>query len=215
MLLTMHAKSKKGRELLFELLLCILIYIAGIFLVIIFQAYFFSIGLFFAATLFIIPTLVELKKEYDKFVKQYKKSRRKTKTVIIGGLPSEKKRKETTTIKRSFFAPVEKAHAKGEVMRELGLFYDSKIQRGKEGEKEIITKVKERIETKEQKEAFFKDLFDALEEKKRINITYQTHYKGYRGKGILKEVKHLVKLLGKEGEIEVVEKGKGGVIIKK
>lgn len=159
---------------------------------------------------------MELKKEYNKFITQYRKSRRNVKTTIIGGLPSEKKRrKDVTTEKRSFFAPQEKVHAKGEVMSELGLFYDSKIQRKEEGEKETITKTKERISTKEQKEAFFKDLFDALEEKKKINITYQTHYKGYRGKDILKEVKHLVKLLGKEREIEVVEKGKGGVIIMK
>ena len=130
-------------------------------------------------------------------------------------MPSEKKHKETTTTKRSYFAPQEKAHAKGEVMSELGLFYDSKIQREKDEEKEIITETQEGISTIEQKEAFFKDLFDALEEKKRINITYQTHYKGYRGKDILKEVKHLVKLLGKENEIEVVEKGKGGVIVMK
>ena len=196
--------------------MCILIYALGIILVVIFQEYLYSLGFFFIATLFVIPTLIELKKEYNEFIKQYRKSRRKVKTVIIGGLPSVKKHtKETTTIKRSFFAPPEKAHAKGEVMQELGLFYDDKIQREQEEEKENTTKPKEGISAKEQKEAFFKDLFDALEEKRRINITYQTHYKGYRGKDILKEVKHLVKLLGKEGEIEVIEKGKGGVIVKK
>ena len=213
----MHTKSNKRKGLIFELLLYVLIYIVGIILVLVFQAYLFSLGFFFIATLFIIPTLIELKKEYNEFIKQYRKNRRKVKTVIIGGLPSEKRKERNgvTTEKRSYFAPPEKAHAKGEVMSELGLFYDDKIQREQEGEKEIVTKVKERIGTKEQKEAFFKDLFDALEEKKRINITYQTHYKGYRGKDILKEVKHLVKLLGKENEIEVVEKGKGGVIIKK
>ena len=212
----MYTKSNKVRGLIFELFLYLLLYTVGIVLVVIFQAYLFSLGFFFIATLFIIPTLIELKKEYNDFIKQYRRSRRKVKTVVIGGLPSEKKRrKDVTTEKRSFFAPQEKAHAKGEVMRELGLFYDDKIQRKEEGEKETTTKTKERIGTKEQKEAFFKDLFGASEEKKRINITYQTHYKGYRGKDILKEVKHLVKLLGKEREIEVVEKGKGGVIIMK
>ena len=211
----MHTKPNKRKGLIFELILYILIYTVGIILVIVFQAYLFSLGFFIIATLFIIPTLIELKKEYNGFVKQYRSDRRKVETTIIGGLPSEKKRKKTITTKCSYFAPAEKAHAKGEVMRELGLFYDDKIQREEEEEKETITKTKEGIGTKEQKEAFFKDLFDALEEKKKLNITYQTHYKGYRGKDILKEVKHLVKLLGREREIEVVEKGKGGVIVMK
>jgi len=213
----MHTKSKSEKGIIFEFLYCILIYIAGILLIIIFKAYLYSLGFFSIATLFIIPTLIELKKEYNEFITQYRKNRRKLKTVIIGGLPSEgrKKRKGITTEKRSFFAPPEKAHVKGEVMSELNLFYDRKPRERENQKEEIAIKKKERIGTKEQKEAFFKDLFDALEEKKRINITYQTHYKGYRGKDILKEVKHLVKLLGKEGEIEVVDKGKGGVIIMK
>ena len=208
--------KKKNDSVIFELVWCILIYIAGIFSLVIFKAYIFSLALFFVATLFIIPTLIEAKKEYDEFIKRYKKRIRKIKTVIIGGLPSKKKKHKEITITKeitkgvfSHFSP-EKAHAKGEVMREFGLFYDNKPQGEKidedkkEGVKEVEKHSLERM-TK------FDVLFSELEAFGKIRFSYQAHVGKFRGADIGKFVLIEAKRRGLSN-VSVKQKGKDIII---
>ena len=201
-------RKKKDNSVIYDLVWCILIYIGGVLLLVIFQDYLFPLGLFFIATLFIIPTLIEAKKKLTEYAKKRRieKLRKTRETIIVGGTPQKhhkKKRQQGYVI----YPTIDDSVSKGKVMRELGLFYEKKQK------KVPITAIAKPTKPSTPGRTYrqLNELFDALNYHKRIRITHHANIgPGHHGGSIKRMVEAEAKRRGVSISVRV--KGKDIII---
>lgn len=143
---------------------CIVFYVLGFIILFLFQFWLFSIAFFLVPTIIIIPVLIEAKKKIGKYVKRVKKNRKKTVTVVVGGIPSGHKRKHKQEI--TSFPVINDEVTKGKLMQELGLWYEKSKKTFSFEEKN--TEPKSSIPGRTYRQ--LNELFEVLKYRKRIRI---------------------------------------------
>ena len=198
-----------NRETCFMLAYCIFIYALGIILL--YFKILFGLALILVATMFFIPALIESNKKIRGYLKKRKaeKLRRTRETIIVGGTPQKhhKKKKKHESVK----CPVINDFiSKGEVMQELGLFYEKKQKKASIAEK-IIEPIKPSNPNRTYSQ--LNELFEALTYRKRIRIAHHANIgSGHHGNSIRKMVEAEAKR--REVNITVRTKGKDLIIEK-
>lgn len=194
------------------MVMCVLFYAAGLYCLLYLKSLF-GIGFILVSSLISIPTAIELYRKSIEYAenRRREKLRNNRKTIVVGGVvQGERVHKHKRQTDISDYPLINDETSKGELMRELGLWYEKARGSISFEERKSVEPTRSPTPTLGRTYRQLNELFDALNYHKRIRIAHNANLSSnHHGSSI----KKMLEVEAKRRGVEVLLKQKGNDLI--